>query len=77
MQRAMYHAGTSAVRATTTAEDDRSEPAATVGQPRAAGGETAKPSPNGRPAGSAEQMRYVFHELHADYRHALCEVCEN
>lgn len=28
-----------------------------------------------RPDGSGEQMRYVFHELHADGRHALCEVC--
>ena len=28
-----------------------------------------------RPDGSGEQMRYVFHELHADGHHALCEVC--
>ena len=30
-----------------------------------------------RPGGSAAQMQYVFHELHADGRHALCEVCNN
>jgi hypothetical protein len=24
---------------------------------------------------SVEQMQYVFHELHADGRHALCAVC--
>lgn len=28
-----------------------------------------------RPGGSGKQMQYVFHELHADGRHALCEVC--
>ena len=31
----------------------------------------------GRPDGSAEQMQHVFHELHAEGRHALCEVCGN
>jgi hypothetical protein len=28
-----------------------------------------------RADGSAEQMQYVFHELHADGHHALCGIC--
>ena len=48
---------------------------ATAGTPRLAGGETAKPPRTGRPGGSAEQMQYVFHELHADGHHALCPLC--
>jgi hypothetical protein len=27
------------------------------------------------PGSSAEQMDYIFHELHADGRHALCAAC--
>jgi hypothetical protein len=57
------------------AEDRRPQPAVTAGTPRLAGGETAKSPCTGRPGGSVEQMQYVFHELHADYHHALCEVC--
>ena len=30
-----------------------------------------------RPDSSGKQMQDVFHELHADGRHALCEVCNN
>jgi hypothetical protein len=30
----------------------------------------------GRPASLAEQMQRIFHELHADERHALCAVCD-
>jgi hypothetical protein len=30
----------------------------------------------GRPASLAEQTQRVFHELHADERHALCAVCD-
>jgi hypothetical protein len=29
----------------------------------------------GGPDGSVKPMDYVFHELHADGRHALCAVC--
>lgn len=29
------------------------------------------------PVSSAEQTQYVFHELHADSRHALCGVCDS
>lgn len=28
------------------------------------------------PSGTAEQMQYVFHELHPDGRNALCAVCD-
>jgi hypothetical protein len=42
------------------------------------GQERAKPPDTlGRPDDSFEQMRYVFHELHAEGHHALCEVCCN
>lgn len=30
----------------------------------------------GRSASAAEQMRQVFHELHADGRNDLCAVCD-
>ena len=29
-----------------------------------------------RPPSAAEQMQYVFHELHPDGRNALCPVCD-
>ncbi len=32
-------------------------------------------TPGGGPDSSVEQMQYVFHELHADGRHALCAIC--
>jgi hypothetical protein len=31
----------------------------------------------GGPDRSFEQMQYVFHELHADGRHAVCTVCDS
>jgi hypothetical protein len=51
--------------------------AVTVGLPDLAGHGmvTAPGSPGGRPDSSVEQMQYVFHELHADGRHALCAIC--
>ena len=48
-----------------------------VGSRRTAGRETAEPSPAGLPDRSVKQMQDVFHELHADGPHALCEVCGN
>jgi hypothetical protein len=33
------------------------------------------PGTLGRPDASVDQMQDVFHELHAEGRHALCEVC--
>jgi hypothetical protein len=34
-------------------------------------------TPGGGPDSSVEQMHDVFHELHADGRHALCAVCDS
>jgi len=31
----------------------------------------------GRPASAAGQMQDIFHELHADGRHAVCTVCDS
>ena len=63
---------------TLTAADDRPPSGAPAGLHRIAGQETAElPGTPGRPEGWFEQMRYVFHELHAEGRHALCEVCGN
>jgi hypothetical protein len=61
-----------------TAANDRPQSAVIADVHRIAGPETATlPGPSGRPAGSFEQMRYVFHELHAEGHHAFCEVCGN
>ena len=61
-----------------TAVDDRPQSAATADVHRIAGPETAKlPGAPRWPAGSSEHIRYVFHELHAEGHHALCEVCGN
>ena len=35
------------------------------------------PGSPGRPASAAEQMQDIFHELHADGRHAACTVCDS
>jgi hypothetical protein len=65
--------GAGPVPPTATAADDQPP---TAGAHRVAGQETAKlPGTPGRPDGALERMRYVFHELHADGQHALCEVC--
>jgi hypothetical protein len=34
------------------------------------------PGPAGRPPSAVEQMRDIFHELHADGRNAACTVCD-
>ena len=49
---------------------------------RAPGAESApiavrKPGSPGRPASAVEQMRDIFHELHADGRNAACTVCDS
>ena len=56
--------------------------AATAGPPDLARREMVTPpgTPDGGPGSSVEQvqveqMQSVFHELHADGRHALCAVC--
>jgi len=35
------------------------------------------PSSPDRPASVAEQVQDIFHELHADGRHAVCTVCDS
>jgi hypothetical protein len=34
------------------------------------------PGPPGRPTSSSEQLKHVFHELHAEGRNAHCQVCD-
>jgi hypothetical protein len=63
---------------TAAAEDSLPQPAVMADVHRTAGQDMAKPAGSlGRPGGSAEQMQHVFHELHAEGRHALCDVCAN
>jgi hypothetical protein len=70
--------GTEPAPVTATVDDSRPAPAVTAGTPDIAGPGMAKPpGPPGRPDSSVEQMQYVFHELHADGRHALCAVCDS
>ena len=35
------------------------------------------PGSPGRPTSAAGQMQDIFHELHADGRHAACTVCDS
>jgi hypothetical protein len=37
---------------------------------------TGPPGHQGQPASAIEQAQRIFHELHADGRHALCSVCD-
>jgi len=57
----------------------RPEPHVVLGAepaPVTAAAETAEPPGTlGQPDGSVERMQYLFHELHAEGRHALCDVC--
>jgi hypothetical protein len=70
--------GTEPVPVTATAVEDRPQSTASDGLHPMAGHQTAKPSRTpGRLDGPDEQMRHVFHELHAECHHALCEVCGN
>ena len=34
------------------------------------------PGPPERPTSSGEQLKHVFHELHAEGRNAHCQVCD-
>src|SRR5215469_9746691 len=61
---------------TATAEDNQPQLIVTAPMDRPAGQIMAKlPGTTDRPDGSAEQMQYVFHELHTEGCHALCGVC--
>ena len=53
-------------------------PAVTTGRHDGTGGEMARPPAHpGRPANAVDQARRIFHELHADGRHASCGVCDS
>jgi len=51
--------------------------AAAPGIPGAESARVTGMAEDSRPNGSAEQLQYVFHELHADGHHALCGICGN
>jgi hypothetical protein len=54
------------------------QPAVTTGTHGGIGGGTARPpSPPGRLASALDQAQHIFHELHADGRHASCGVCDS
>ena len=54
------------------------QPAVATGTHDGTGGEMARPPAHpGRPANAVDQARRIFHELHADGRHALCAVCDS
>jgi hypothetical protein len=68
--------GTGPAPVTATAGDSLPQPAVIADEHHTAGQEMAKPpGTRGRSDGPAEQMQRVFHELHPEGRHALCEVC--
>jgi hypothetical protein len=69
--------GTEPAPDTVTADESRSWPAVTDRTQDVAGHKIVGPqgSPS-RPASAVEQMQHIFHELHADGRHALCAVCD-
>jgi hypothetical protein len=63
--------------ATVTADESRPRTLVTSGTQDGAAPEVARPpDPPGQPASVVEQMKYVFHELHADGRSTLCTVCD-
>ena len=62
---------------TVTADESRSRPAVTYCTQDVAGHKMLRPPGSAsRPASAVEQMQHIFHELHADGRHALCVVCD-
>ena len=64
---------------TVTLDDREPHPvaAATTSVDNTAGDEKGDQQPGARtrPGPAAEQLQYVFHELHADGRNAFCAVC--
>ena len=70
--------GTRLAPITVTAGEIQSRPAATFGTHDGTGHEMARPpAPRGRPAITAEQTQYIFHDLHAEGRNTLCAVCDS
>jgi hypothetical protein len=59
-------------------DESRPRPAVTTGKHDGAGHEMpGPPGAPGQPPSAVEQLQYVFHELHADGRNALCTVCDS
>jgi hypothetical protein len=72
--------GARAAPVTVTAGHGQSRPrtAVTIAAHDGTGGAMARPpAPPGRPASAVDQAQRVFHELHADGRHAFCAVCDS
>ncbi len=70
--------GTEPAPVTATTGDSRPQPAVTTGRHDTAGrGMARQPGTAGGPDSTVEQMQYVFHELHADGRNALCAICDS
>src|SRR5690348_10342712 len=72
--------GTGPAPVTVLASPSQSQPqrAATTGTHDRTGGDMARPpAPPGRPASTVDQAQHIFHELHAEARHALCAVCDS
>jgi len=70
--------GTEPAVVTVTADKGQPRPPVTAGVHGGAGREvTRTPAPPGRPANAVDQARRIFHELHADGRHASCGVCDS
>lgn len=69
--------GTEPAPARMAVGESRSRRAVTAWTRNDAGPEMVRPpGPPGQRASAVEQMQRIFHELHADGRHALCAVCE-
>jgi hypothetical protein len=70
--------GTRSAPVTVVAGHRRPQPTVSTGKHDGAWGEVARlPAAPGRPASGADQVQHIFHELHADGRHALCGVCDS
>jgi hypothetical protein len=70
--------GTAPTPVTATAGQRQPQPAVTTGRQDGTGGEMARPPAQPvRPASAVDQAQHIFHELHADGRHASCAVCDS
>lgn len=69
--------GTGPTPVPATADQSQPRPAGTTGpHDRAVPHLARPPRPRGQPARAVAQAQHIFHELHADGRHALCAVCD-
>src|SRR5215470_20442296 len=72
--------GSGAAPVTVVASPGQSQPrpAATTSTHDGIGADMARLSaPPGRPASTVDQAQHIFHELHAEARHALCAICDS